>query len=238
MSDFLDNKLYAYSMATKARDPGKDITTAAASAGIWSDGTTMWVANQSLVKIQAYTLATGVRDAGKDFDTLTHAGNEYPGGIWSNTTTMWVTDQTDNKIYAYNMASKAHDAGKDFDTLSTADNDRGVGIWANTDTMWVSDFQDDKIYSYNMPAIAANTAPTVANAIPDQMATVGTEFSYEFPANTFNDVDVTDNLTYTAKKADDSTLPTWLDDITLAGVRQHGPLVSSPAPQRPQRRSR
>ena len=211
VSDFLDNKLYAYSMATKARDPGKDITTAAASAGIWSDGTTMWVANQSLVKIQAYTLATGVRDAGKDFDTLTHAGNEYPGGIWSNTTTMWVTDQTDNKIYAYNMASKAHDAGKDFDTLSTADNDRGVGIWANTDTMWVSDFQDDKIYSYNMPAIAANTAPTVANAIPDQMATVGTEFSYEFPANTFNDVDVTDNLTYTAKKADDSTLPTWLE---------------------------
>ena len=181
VSDYEDSKLYAYSMATKARDPGKDITTAAASAGIWSDGTTMWVANQSLVKIQAYTLATGVRDAGKDFDTLTHAGNEYPGGIWSNTTTMWVTDQTDNKIYAYNMASKAHDAGKDFDTLSTADNDRGVGIWANTDTMWVSDFQDDKIYSYNMPAIAANTAPTVANAIPDQMATVGTEFSYDVP---------------------------------------------------------
>ena len=230
VSDFLDNKLYAYSMATKARDPGKDITTAAASAGIWSDGTTMWVANQSLVKIQAYTLATGVRDAGKDFDTLTPAGNDYPGGIWSNTTTMWVTDQTDNKIYAYNMASKAHDAGKDFDTLSTADNDRGVGIWANTDTMWVADLQDDKIYSYNMPAIAANTAPTVANAIPDQMATVGTEFSYTFLANTFNDVDATDTLTYTATKGDGAVLPTWL---MFAAPRE-----PSPVPQRPQRRSR
>ena len=217
VSDYEDSKLYAYSMATKARDPGKDITTAAASAGIWSDGTTMWVANQSLFKIQAYTLATGVRDAGKDFDTLTHAGNDYPGGIWSNTTTMWVTDQTDNKIYAYNMASKAHDAGKDFDTLSTADNDRGVGIWANTDTMWVADLQDDKIYSYNMPAIAANTAPTVANAIPDQMATVGTEFSYTFLANTFNDVDATDTLTYTATKGDGAVLPTWL--MFAAGTR-------------------
>ena len=208
VSDYEDSKLYAYSMATKARDPGKDITTAALSAGIWSDGTTMWVANQSLVKIQAYTLATGVRDAGKDFDTT--ANNDDPGGIWSNTTTMWVTDKTDNKIYAYNMASKAHDAGKDFDTLSAADNDRGVGIWANTDTMWVADLQDDKIYSYNMPAIAANTAPTVANAIPDQMATVGTEFSYTFLANTFNDVDATDTLTYTATKGDGAVLPTWL----------------------------
>ena len=218
VSDYEDSKLYAYSMATKARDAGKDITTAAASAGIWSDGTTIWVAHQQRpAKIHAYTLATGVRDAGKDFDTLTAAGNEYPGGIWSNTTTMWVTDQTDNKIYAYNMASKAHDAGKDFDTLIAADNDRGVGIWANTDTMWVADLQDDKIYSYNMPAIAANAAPTVANAIPDQMATVGTEFSYTFLANTFNDVDATDTLTYTATKGDEAVLPTWL--MFSAGTR-------------------
>ena len=31
-----------------------------------------------------------------------------------------------------------------------------------------------------------------------------------FPATTFNDVDATDTLTYSAKKADDSALPTWL----------------------------
>ena len=55
-----------------------------------------------------------------------------------------------------------------------------------------------------------NTAPTVANTIPDQMATVGTEFSYTVPADTFNDTDTDDTLTYSAKKADDSALPTWL----------------------------
>ena len=57
---------------------------------------------------------------------------------------------------------------------------------------------------------ATNTAPTVANAIPDQEATVDTAFSYTFLANTFNDVDVTDTLTYTATKADGALLPTWL----------------------------
>ena len=57
---------------------------------------------------------------------------------------------------------------------------------------------------------AANTAPTVANAIPDQAATAGTAFSYAFPANTFSDADTGDTLSYTATKTDDTALPTWL----------------------------
>ena len=59
---------------------------------------------------------------------------------------------------------------------------------------------------------AANSAPTVANAIPNQAATAGTAFSYIFPTNTFNDVD-SDSLTYTAMQTDgttDSALPSWL----------------------------
>ena len=55
-----------------------------------------------------------------------------------------------------------------------------------------------------------NAAPTVANGIPDQTATAGTAFTYQFPANTFNDTDTGDTLSYTATKPDDSTLPTWL----------------------------
>ena len=56
----------------------------------------------------------------------------------------------------------------------------------------------------------ANTAPTVANAIPDQVTPPGTAFSYAFPANTFNDTDTGDTLTYTATKGDGSALPSWL----------------------------
>ncbi len=55
----------------------------------------------------------------------------------------------------------------------------------------------------------ANNAPTVANAIQDQTATVGTMFSFAFPANTFSDAD-NETLTYMATKSDGMALPTWL----------------------------
>ena len=62
-----------------------------------------------------------------------------------------------------------------------------------------------------------NSAPTVANAIPDQTATAGTGFSYQIPANTFNDTDTGDTLSYTATKTDGTNLPTWLG--FTAGMR-------------------
>ena len=55
-----------------------------------------------------------------------------------------------------------------------------------------------------------NADPTVANPIPDQSAVVDTSFSYQFPANTFNDADTSDTLGYEATKADGFELPTWL----------------------------
>ena len=67
----------------------------------------------------------------------------------------------------------------------------------------------------------ANTAPTVANAIPDQTATAASDFSYAFPPNTFSDADG-HPLTYTASRADDMALPTWLtftaSERTFSGI--------------------
>ena len=57
---------------------------------------------------------------------------------------------------------------------------------------------------------AVNNAPTVANPIPNQAATVGTAFSYTFPDNTFVDVDAGDTLSYTAAREDGTALPSWL----------------------------
>ena len=55
-----------------------------------------------------------------------------------------------------------------------------------------------------------NAAPTVANPIDDQTATVGAAFNYQFPDDTFADTDAGDTLTYTATQSDDSGLPSWL----------------------------
>ena len=52
-----------------------------------------------------------------------------------------------------------------------------------------------------------NNAPSVANQIPDQTATVGSDFNYTFPADTFSDPDG-NTLTYSA--TNDPNTATWL----------------------------
>ncbi|MHC8407457.1 putative Ig domain-containing protein [Pseudomonas sp. TMB3-21] len=54
-----------------------------------------------------------------------------------------------------------------------------------------------------------NHAPVVASALLDQNATENTPFNYVVPATSFTDSD-NDSLSYTAKMADGSALPTWL----------------------------
>ena len=63
---------------------------------------------------------------------------------------------------------------------------------------------------------AINDTPTVANAIADQNATQGSQFTFQFGTNTFNDVDG-DTLLYTATRADGTALPGWL--TFTAGTR-------------------
>ena len=43
--------------------------------GIWSDGTTMWVADPADAKLYAYN-TDGTHDSGKDFDTLLCGGQQ------------------------------------------------------------------------------------------------------------------------------------------------------------------
>ena len=57
--------------------------------------------------------------------------------------------------------------------------------------------------------VTTNSAPTVANLIPDQSAVEGSAFSFQFAANAFTDADG-DTLTYSATQGDDTALPGWL----------------------------
>ena len=86
-------------------------------------------------------------------------------------------------------------------------------------TFKVSDGTAESAADYTMTinVTAVNDAPTVANTMTDQPATVGTAFSYAFPDTTFTDADTSDTLSYTATKADDTALPTWL--VFTAGTR-------------------
>ena len=149
VSDFDDDKVYAYN-TDGTHDSGKDIAVSNYPNGIWSDGTTLWVADSGADKLFAYTLSSGAPDEGEDFDTLAAEDNDDPRGVFSDRTTMWVSDGDDKKVYAYKRSDKSRDSGKDFDTLDAAGNDSPRGLWSDGTTMWVSDSTDKKIYAYKL----------------------------------------------------------------------------------------
>ena len=149
--DSFEDKIYAYNMRTRARDPDKDFNELDAAndspEDIWSDGTTMWVVDYRY-KIYAYDMRSKARDPDKDFD-LHIAVNANPTGIWSDGTTMWVLASAEDKIYAYNLRSRARDFGKDLE-LNFSAYDRDTDIWLDGATMWVVDDWDDTMYAYDM----------------------------------------------------------------------------------------
>ena len=74
--------------------------------GIWSDGTTLWVVEDSRgsSKLFAYSLAEGAPDADKELSL--DSTNAAPRGIYANSDTMWVSDLWSNgKVFAYDMSA-------------------------------------------------------------------------------------------------------------------------------------
>ena len=117
VSDNTDDKIFAYTRADGTRVSEttggtttypKDVTLSGGNnnpSGLWSDGTTIWVADSFDKVVYAYTLATGVRDADSDLDL--HSENTHVNGVWQGGTTMWVIDYNDVKLYSYNAPAQA-----------------------------------------------------------------------------------------------------------------------------------
>ena len=120
--------------------------------GLWSDGTTMWVAedHDPLERLFAYARDTRLRDPDKDFETLRAASNTNVRGIWSDGMTMWVADSYDEKLYGYAMDTRQRASGKDFNSLEAADNTDPGDIWSDGETIWVVEKSDPKLYAYRL----------------------------------------------------------------------------------------
>ena len=173
IADFLDRKLYAYDMLTRARAPGRDIDAPEirrgdhdypAAFGMWSDGSTIWVADNwyndddfeddvhDKTNLFAYDIATKARAPDKEFFTLTLDGatSSWAGSAWSDGSTMWVADYFLARLYAYDLATGIRAPEKDFRTLNAAGNSDPRGIWSDGMTMWVADGVDLKLYAYDL----------------------------------------------------------------------------------------
>ena len=168
VTDGSDYKLYAYALADGTRQDGTDGTTSKEFAlhsdngnplGIWSNGSTIWVADYGDDKLYAYALADGTRQDGTGGTTskefALHADNGIPTGIWSDGATIWVADSDDVKLYAYALADGIRQDGgggtanREFALHS--DNSAAFSIWSDGTTMWVNEISDGKVYTYAMP---------------------------------------------------------------------------------------
>ena len=155
--DSEDSKIYAYDMATKARDTSKEISLDSAQdwVGIATDGVTLWASNNdSADTIYAYNPDTGARNTAKD---LTMSGtNDQAYQVWNDGGHLWVHDQGRKKIYAYDLTdNNAQDISK---TISLENKNGYRGIWSDGATMWIMENSDAKAYAYNLASRARDSA--------------------------------------------------------------------------------
>ena len=106
------NKVFAYKIADGTAVTANDFdelylstNTAAQNAetprGIWSDGTTMFVADGGDDSVFAYKHSDESQDSAKNL--ALSSGNDDPEGMWFDGRVLWVVDDADDKVYAYDL---------------------------------------------------------------------------------------------------------------------------------------
>ena len=116
---------------------------------MWSDGTTLWVADNADGAgdaVYAYDLASGERVEEREFalaDT-----NRAPRGVWSDRSVVWVSDSGRERLFAYDLADGERLEEREF--ALAAGNSDARGIWSDEETMWVLDGVKDSLFAYDI----------------------------------------------------------------------------------------
>ena len=123
------------------------------AAGIWSNGTTIWVTDPGNKRLTAYN-PDGTRNSSEDFNALAEGQNAQPAGIWSNGATMWVADGHLGNLFAYNMSDKQRDTTRDIRTFIL----NPGGVWSDGTTIWVLNAQNATILAFNISSRSLDSA--------------------------------------------------------------------------------
>ena len=124
-------------------DGGNDRAT-----GMWSDGTTLWVADNADGAgdaVYAYDRESGERVEEREF--ALHETNRAPRGFWSDGETVWVSDSGQERLFAYDLATGERLEEREF--ALAAGNSDARGIWSDGETMWVLDGVKDSLFAYD-----------------------------------------------------------------------------------------
>ncbi len=155
-----DNKLLAYKrtagMDYGTRDSSKDLTlpnTNRDPRGIWSDGTTLWVADNRDYKLYTYTLADRTA-TDPSTDLMFDSAHESAPGLWGNDDTLYAVTigRTRNDVVAYSRADATYgdrEPAKDIDLDGTV-RANARGIWSDGSIIWVANDSDNKLYAFDL----------------------------------------------------------------------------------------
>ena len=118
--------------------------------GMWSDGTTLWLAHNgdgADDAVYAYDLESGERVEDLEFEL--DDANRAPRGVWSDgETAFWISDSGQDKLFAHDL--ETGERLPDSDLQLHPDNDDARGIWSDGAAMWVLDGRDDALFAYDL----------------------------------------------------------------------------------------
>ncbi|MYJ92406.1 MAG: hypothetical protein F4038_05080, partial [Chloroflexi bacterium] len=117
--------------------------------GIWSDGQTIWVLENSTTgpdRVFAYDLLTGDRLQDAEFEL--DSRNRFSHGIWSDGETVWIADSGQDKLLAYRLQDGARLPDRDLDLDERNRDPRG--IWSDGERMYVVDSVKDALFVYDL----------------------------------------------------------------------------------------
>ena len=136
------------------------------ATGLWSDGTTLWIADNSDGAgdaVYAYDLKSGERVEEREFEL--DERNRAPRGFWSDGETVWVSDSGRERLFAYRLADGERLEEREFEL--PRENRDARGIWSDEKTMWVLDGRADALFAYDFESSALLGEYALADANGD-----------------------------------------------------------------------
>ena len=196
-------------------------------SGLWSDGTTLWLAENgdgADDAIYAYDLESGERVEDREFEL--NERNRAPRGVWSDRTTLWIADSGQERLFAYDLGRVNASPVRTSSSPTATPTRAASGL-----TGWPSgsrDHGEKRLFAYRLPSTEAPVAED-ADAIPLERVRdeefsnmVLSPASNNSPRGIWSDGDVmyvadeSDNKVYSYNMPD--AINARLASLTLSGV--------------------
>ena len=145
--------------------------------GVTTDGTTIWVVDQTNDTLWAFNKTTRARDSAKDFSTTllrSAASNVHINGVTTDGTTIWVADETNDTLWAFNKTTRARDSAKDFSATilrSAESRISPTGVTTDGTTIWVADWYNGVLWAFNKTTHARDSAKDFSGTLLRSAAT-------------------------------------------------------------------